>query len=307
LSVIAIRAFRPSIKANLVSISSPTIRARRIAASDIDDVATLLAKGFRRRPRHYWLTALDRLSAHPTPAGLPKYGYLLQSDGVPVGVILLIFSIIKAGDVRAPRCNVSSWYVEPAYRGYASLLISRALKDKSVTYLNISPASHVQRIIEAQGFTRYNGGQFVTFPTLVRVPSNNAGTVLGVDADPGAPFEPFERDLLLKHSEYGCMSLWCRTVDRAYPFVFLPRIVKGCIPCVQLIYCRTIEDFVRFSPIIGWFLLLQGRPLIIIDSSGPIRGLFGKYFEGASPKYFRGPQRPRLGDLAYTEAPMFGL
>jgi hypothetical protein len=290
-----------------VSTSSPTIRARRITASDIGDVAALLARGFRRRPRHYWLTALDRLSVHPTPTGFPKYGYLLQSDGVPVGVILLIFSTIKAGEECAPRCNVSSWYVEPAFRGYAPLLISQALKDKSVTYFNISPASHVQRIIQAQGFTRYNGGQFVAFPTLVRIPSNNAATVLGVDADPDAPFEPFERDLLLKHSEYGCMSLWCRTVDRAYPFVFLPRIVKGCIPCAQLIYCPAIEDFVRFSRTIGQFLLLRGRPLVIVDSNGPIQGLFGKYFENASPKYFRGPEPPRLGDLAYTEAPMFGL
>jgi hypothetical protein len=263
--------------------------------------------GFRRRSRHYWLAALDRLSAHPTPTGFPKYGYLLESDAVPVGVILLIFSVIKAGEACMPRCNVSSWYVDPAYRGYASLLISQALKDKSLTYFNISPASHVQRIIEAQGFERYNGGQFVTFPTLVRFPRDNRGTVHGVDEEPGAPFEPYERDLLLKHSEYGCISLWCRTVDRAYPFVFLPRIVKGCIPCAQLIYCRAIEDFVRFSQTIGWFLLLRGRPLFIIDSNGPIYGLFGKYFEGAAPKYFRGPTQPRLGDLAYTEAPMFGL
>ena len=289
------------------SSTSSTIRARKITASDIEGVASLLARGFKRRPRQYWLRALERLSAHPTPIGFPRYGFLLESDGAPVGVILLIFSMISAGDVRKPRCNVSSWYVEPAYRGYASLLISKALKDKSVTYLNISPASHVQRIIEAQGFTRYNGGQFVIFPTLARVPSNNTGTVHEVDVDPSARFEPFERELLLKHSEYGCMSLWCRTVDRAYPFVFLPRIVKGCIPCAQLIYCRTIEDFVRFSGTIGRFLLLRGRPLVIMNSNGSINGLFGKYFEGASPKYFRGPEQPRLGDLAYTEAPMFGL
>jgi hypothetical protein len=289
-----------------VSTHSPTIRARRITASDIDSVATLLARGFRRRTRQYWLAGLDRLSAHPTPESFPKYGYLLESDGVPVGVILLIFSIIQTGNV-SPRCNVSSWYVEPAFRSYAPLLISQALKNKNVTYLNISPASHVQRVIEAQGFARYATGQFVALPNLFRVPGDNPATVLGVDMDPGAFFEPFERELLLKHSEYGCLSLWCRTADRAYPFVFLPRVVKGFVHCAQLIYCRALEDFVRFSGTIGRFLLLRGRPLVIIDSTGPILGLFGRYFEGAAPKYFRGPERPRLGDLAYTEAPMFGL
>jgi hypothetical protein len=182
------------------------------------------------------------------------------------------------------------------------------LKDKTATYLNISPASHVQPIIKAQGFTRYSSGQFVTFPTLSRMPNDNPRTVLGTDVNrPGAAFEPFERELLLRHSEYGCISLWCRTVNRAYPFVFLPRVVKSCIPCVQLIYCREFEDFVRFSGMIGPFLLLRGRPLVIIDSTGPVLGLFGRSFDGAAPKYFRGSEPPSLGDLAYTEAPMFGL
>jgi len=82
---------------------------------------------------------------------------------------------------------------------------------------NISPASHVQPVIEAQGFTRYSNGQFIAFPALFRKPNEGPGTVLETDVNqPGAPFELFEQELLLKHSEYGCISLWCRTVDRAY-------------------------------------------------------------------------------------------
>jgi hypothetical protein len=44
----------------------------------------------------------------------------------------------------------------------------------------------------------------------------------------------------------------------------------------------------------------------IIDSNGPIPGLIGKYFGNQAPKYFKGPDRPSCGDLAYTEAAMFG-
>jgi hypothetical protein len=54
-------------------------------------------------------------------------------------------------------------------------------------------------------------------------------------------------------------------------------------------------------------LTARGRPLVIIDSNGPIPGLVGKYFSNKAPKYFKGPDRPRFGDLAYTEAVMFGL
>jgi hypothetical protein len=46
---------------------------------------------------------------------------------------------------------------------------------------------------------------------------------------------------------------------------------------------------------------------MIIDSNGPIRGLYGKYLDGRMPRFFKGPNRPRLGDLAYTETAMFGV
>jgi len=74
-------------------------------------VADLLARGFPARPRKYWTSALARLAARGAPDGCPRFGYLLEADGAPVGVLLLIFA--ESGG--AVRCNVSSWYVEPAY------------------------------------------------------------------------------------------------------------------------------------------------------------------------------------------------
>jgi len=289
-----------------VTTPFPTVRSRLIADSDIDRVAAFLAKGFKRRSREYWLRALERLAKHPTPASFPRFGYLMEIDGLPIGVILLIFSTVQNGSSCTVRCNVSSWYVEPTYRAHATLLISQALRKKDITYVNISPAWHVQRIVEAQGFSRYSNGQFVTFPALFPWTGDDV-TVLGAGTRPDVAFEPFEWDILLAHADYGCTSFWVTTTERAYPFVFLPRIVKRCFPCAQLIYCRGIEDLVRFSKPIGRFLLSRGKPLLLIDANGPIPGLPGKYVEGAAPKYYRGPEPPRLGDLAYTEAAMFGL
>ena len=57
-----------------------------------------------------------------------------------------------AAGAAVPRCNLSSWYVEPSFRAYAPLLVSQALRHKHVTYLNVSPAPHTLPIIEAQGF-----------------------------------------------------------------------------------------------------------------------------------------------------------
>jgi hypothetical protein len=73
-----------------------------------------------------------------------------------------------------------------------------------------------------------------------------------------------------------------------------------------LAYCRDLEDFVRFAGPLGRFLAWRGFPLVVLDSNGPIRGLVGTY-SAAYPKYFKGPDQPRLGDLAYSERVVCGV
>jgi hypothetical protein len=290
----------------------PKIRARQIADADIDAVVDLLTRGFEVRSRSYWQRALTKLKSHPTPGGFPKFGHLLESDGTTVGVILQIFSAVPTVNGWRTRCNLSSWYVEPKFRSYASMLVSQATKYENVTYVNISPAMHTWPLVEAQGFSRYSNGQFVSVPALNMTCADSDAQitdiqVTGVDAALDVPFDSFELDLLTMHKAHGCLSLWCKTSTGAHPFAFLPCLAKGVMPCAQLIYCRDIQDFVRFARPIGRYLTARGRPLVIVDSNGPIRGLVGKYFSNKAPKYFKGPDRPRFGDLAYTEAVMFGL
>ena len=131
--------------------------------------------------------------------------------------------------------------------------------------------------------------------------------VIDAHAQPDVLFDPKERDLLLNHANYGCTSLWCVTPERAYPFVFRPRRIKVALPSAQLVYCRDVGDFVRFARPIGMFLARSIRLLVIVDANGPIPGLVGKYFPAKMPKYFLGPDPPRIGDLAYTETAMFGV
>ncbi|HUI14682.1 MAG TPA: acyl-CoA acyltransferase [Xanthobacteraceae bacterium] len=267
----------------------------------------MLRHGFPNRNRRFWQRALDALARREPPPGLPKYGYLLESGGAPVGAILMICSAMRAGDALAPRCNLSSWYVEPAFRAYAPLLVSQALRHKEVTYTNVSAAPHTWPIIEAQGFSRYSDGIFVCVPALQPTPSGDAVKVFAATAATPIAVDAFERDTLLQHAGHGCISLWVVDERRAYPFVFRPRLVKGFIPCAQLIYCRDMADFTRFAGPIGRYLLRRGRTVAIVDANGPIPGLIGIFRPGSKPKYFKGPQRPRLGDLAYTEYAIMGV
>jgi hypothetical protein len=280
------------------------IRCRPIADGDLDALVDLLERGFgRRRTRAFWQRALACLRGRRVPPDMPRYGYLLENDGAPVGVILLIFATTPGSD--ALRANVSSWYVEPAFRSYAPLLVSQALKLKHVTYLNISPARHTWPILEAQGYRRYANGIVVAWPAVQR--SRERVRLLPADAEPDAPCPSFARELLHEHAAVGCISLWCATGERALPFVFRPRLVKGVIPCAQLVYCEDVAGLVRFAAPIGRYLAARGRPFVLVDANGPIPGLAGRYFADTQPRYFRGPAEPRLGDLAYTEAALFGI
>jgi hypothetical protein len=282
-------------------------RCRPIDQADIGAVAALLARGFPVHDHRFWLGALAQLTRHEPPAGLPKYGYLLESNGVIVGAVLLISATVRTGEATGTRCNLSSWYVDSAFRAYAPMLASQALRHKDVTYLNVSSAPHTRPIIEAQGFARYADGVFMAMPILQGLLNGRSIELLPAEREPPAAFDRFEREIMLQHAAHGCIAFWCITAERAYPFVFRPRMVRGILPCAQLIYCRDVADLVRFAGPIGRRLARFGKPFVVLDANARIPGLFGFFSRGRMPKYFKGPQRPRLGDLAYTEHAMLGI
>jgi hypothetical protein len=283
--------------------AAPALRCRAIAEPDLSTVADLLAEGFPDRPHAYWSRALEVLRERDAPGDYPRYGLLLETDGVCVGALLQIYARIGA-DGSDVRCNLSSWYVRPAFRGYAALLVSRALRHKEVVYLNVSPAEHTWPILEAQGYRRYSEGQVAALALLSpralgarvrRYRSGEAGWPEGQAA------------LLDAHAALGLTVLVCERGGQRAAFGFLPRRVKGVGRRVaQLAWCEDTASFVRFAGPLGRWLLWRGLPLVLLDAQGPARGLVGRFFKDRAPKYFRGARAPRLNDLAYTEAVLFG-
>lgn len=281
------------------------IHCRQIGDGDLDAVADLLVCGFPNRTHAYWRQGLERQGKRPLPASLPRYGYLLEADGEPVGVVLALYMPVDG--TGAYRCNLSSWYVTPPYRGYASLLVRMASKRKEVTYFNISPAPHTWSTVEAQGFVPYCNGQFFALPALT-----SGGLELTAEAwDPSVAAHAAlaESELMAAHAQFGCVTLVCRDRESVAPFVLQPlRIRQGRfpLPCMRLLYCRDVADFVRCAGSLGRFLLKRGYPFVVLDANAPISGLLGAYVGTRGRKYFRGPYPPRLGDLAYTELAFFG-
>jgi len=287
----------------------PLIRCREIGDSDLGPIAELLTRGFPRRSHGYWSDGLHRQAARAVPHGYPRYGYLLEHDGNPVGVLLLIYS--DRGSALRPEiwCNLSSWYVERDFRNYATMLTRIAQRLPEVTYVNISAARPTWPIVEAQGFRAYCDGVFFSFPSLSSAGLGAAIEQVAADAQALQGIPPDEADLLIRHARYGCLSVIVRSDERPIPLVLQDvRIRQGrfALPAMQLIYCRDLSDYVACAGAIGRFLLRRGRVSVLTDANGPIPGLVGFYTDRRGRKYAKGPRQARLGNLSDTELPLYG-
>ncbi len=256
------------------------------------------------------MQGLRRQAAREVPKGYPRFGYILDADGEAVGVLLLLYTSRTSDGELTIRCNLSSWFVDPAFRNFAPLLTRIAQRHPEVTYLNISPATWTWPIIETQGFSSYCSGLFFSVPALSRVKPGTTIEIIFPDTREVAGLADTELELLTRHAGYGCLGLVCRTASgEPFPFILQPlRIRRGWIapPAMQLIYCRDIADYVQCAGAIGRTLLQRGKFSVILDSNGPVPGLAGFFSRARGRKYFKGPHRPRLSDLTDTELVLYG-
>ena len=285
-------------------------RFREILEGDLDAIGDLLTRGFQHRSREYWMRGLHHQRTRPLPPGVPRYGYLLDSNDTPVGCLLMIYSSKIIDGQPAIFCNVSSWYVDPEFRNYAALFASMTQKRKDVTYFNVTPAMATWPILEAQGFAAYCRGLHFSMPAFSRGRDGMSveavtSRTLSVAGLPDADLE-----LLKRHADYGCLSLVCRSTEAVHPFIFFSlRKRRGIIPlpAVQLGYCRSIADYIGCAGAIGRYLLWRGKPIMIVNATGALADLPGIYSEARGRKYYKGPHQPGLGDLADTELAIYGM
>jgi hypothetical protein len=282
------------------------VTCRSIGEADLPGITRLLHGGFPTRGIRYWSNGLQRLAANRPAAGFVQFGYMLEAGGVPVGVLLLISSPWTPDTII--RANLSSWYVAPEYRAYAPLLVARAIRNASATYVNVSPADHTIPIISAQGFTKFNSGVFAVPASVAAATNGTRLAWLPQHWDEIATIPPSAMQLLTDHHQFGCLCLWLQDETGGLPFIVRRRFVtRARIPSAQLIYCPTLEDLERHAGCIGRFLALRGMPILMVPTDRPLRGVAGRLFPGKQPMYLRGSQPGRSSDLAYTEAAIFGF
>jgi hypothetical protein len=188
----------------------------------------------------------------------------------------------------------------------APMLSIASTRRKDVTYVNISPAIHTRRAIEALGYRRYERGQMI-FAPLLSLPRR------GVRIAPFAPNTPAasalpqgEREILMDHQAFGCRAFIGVSGDAWHGFVTTQaRVLRERAPCERILYCRDLETLSRFGGAIGAYLAKCGTFVCLVDADEKIPGLVGRFVADREPKYFKGPEAPRLGDLAYSEVALF--
>lgn len=279
------------------------LACRAIEEQDWPQVIECLHRGFPERPRRHWAEAFERMSQRPAVEDLARYGYVMDNSGQVVGVVLTLHFRHPG---NALRCNLSSWAVDEDFRAYAGKLIMTALRRRDVTYLSITPAPTTLKVTKALRFRRFADGQHAFLPLL----SRTRAKARVIEARRGIAelglLSESDRSLLLEHADLGCDAVICLQDDTAYPFVLKPRrVVRGLLPCAQVIYCRSHADLRHCAHALGRYLARKGLFFSVVDACGPIPGLVGRYFAGIGPKYAKGPNPPEPGDLAFTEFAVF--
>ena len=269
------------------------VKCRQIVESDLAALSGMLTDGFQIHPRDFWDKSLARIAARPAIEDMPRIGYALETESGLVGVILTLWS--RRGDEMV--CALSSWYVDRPYRRpHATSLPITATSIDGPLYLNTSPADHTRKSMSSMGWMQYNFGRSVAFPAL---------TWGGGKVSEDIPHNLPERTLLEDHRAWGCVSIVCRKDGTDFPFVFRARkVTRFNVPIMELIYCRDTSDFERCGAALGRWFLGRGTLGFILD--GKVKGMPSVYGEGKEPRLYKGPHKPRLNDLAYSEKVLVG-
>ena len=270
----------------------PQIRSRQIDERISTGWSTCLTRGFRDCARaHYWQRALEKLASHPTPAGICRNtATCWRAAATVVGVILLIFSSIPRRGAATTRCNVSSWYVEPRLprpRIAADLAGDQAQERHLREHLAGDAHAADRRgagllALQQRAIRRGAGVKHASRGGAVKV-------FAGRRPRPARAFRARRaRSPAGRTREHGCMSLWCVTSERAYPFVFMPRGREG---YHSVRAAGLLPRHRRLRPVGAAdrpAIWRRGRPLVIIDSNGPIPGLVGKLYRRQGAQIFQG-------------------
>ncbi len=284
------------------TIMKETYTIRPIEDQDIPDVIQVLCEGFPNNNAEFYKAVFRRLRERDHPAETQRYGYVIDDKGVQ-GVMLTSGSLHGPWNTPLVFINLSNWTVRPHYRGEAAkLLYGEACGDNTVTTTNLSPVWYTLNTVEKYGFKPFCSGQMLGIGT-----TRSKGRLLTIEEAEKAELDTRQVQLLKDHSRMNCLCICLESSEALAPLIFIKRTIKKLIPVAQLIYCESLDVFSENSLTINHWLLKHGCPFMLVDASGQVQGMLGKYFHGLGAKYFLGPAPILNIDHTYSEMVYIGF
>jgi hypothetical protein len=278
---------------------------RELEHSDLPEAARILAEGFPSHSLERWQNRLRALEQRDPAPGTPLFGYGLDADGLQ-GIGLTIGSLHGPMDERRTIVNGSSWTVRPAHRGPAALALYRRCTDGAgITYSNLSSGPLTQKMIKICGFAEYTAG--VVIAIGVAHARWRKRRVISLKDAARSGLSPERVDMMNYHQARGCLTFCVEDNGRLAPLMFMPRSLRRGIRVAQLIYCERMTDLTDNSMAITFEAWKTGCAALLVDASGPIEGLKGRYFRGVEPRYYKGPAPAYVLDHSYSELVYFGF
>lgn len=277
---------------------------RALENSDIPDAARVLAEGFPNQSLESWQGRLRTLAQREHAPGTPRLGFGIDVNGLQ-GVSLTIGSLHGPPEARQTIVNGSSWTVRPAYRGPAATeLYRRSVSGQGVTFSNLSPAAHTLPTIKMCGFVERTSGVVIG---VGLTPQRRPKQIVRVSDAERVGVSPERGAVMRYHQARGCLTFFVEENDQLVPFIFTLRSICLGIRVAQLIYCERLSDLIDNNCIITLEVLKHGCAALLVDASGPITGLRGRYFPGLKPKYYKGSLPHYAIDHSYSELVYFGI
>jgi hypothetical protein len=274
---------------------------REITDADLEAVRELLVEGFPGRSGGYWKKGFTQLGALPRVDGFPRYGYLVDADHAPQGVLLTITS---DRGVEGVRTSLSSWYVREKYRNLALVLFRHALQLKDTTFVNPSPSDRVVPIIKAFGFEPYTAGLLMLDLRAAMRGRWARGAVRRLGTGDLAELSEREGRIAEEHLRMGCELLHLESDARAGLLIHRRKWIRRSLPCSQVIFADPGLMIEVAGPVMR-ALAARGSLLALCDVDRTLEPSIGRVFPRGI-RYFKGAAPPPVGDLSYSELAVFG-
>jgi len=242
-------------------------RLRPACPSDIGQICRLLNREWPRIGLNDW----HRLFDYSWLNEKPNLGFVLTVNDEVVGFLGTVFAYRRINGKSGMVCNLTSWCVLPEYRGWSIALLMAALRDRSISYTNLTAGPGLVSIFDRIGFQQLNT-QRVLMPPLL-----HAGTLWArgarIVSDPEqvrALLDEEQRRIFNDHAPYECLQLALVDGPEIAYLVAKRRMARD-LPVSELFYCSAPDLLMRHLERTKLAILWRQRTLALVADSGLFR------------------------------------